>query len=97
MVILMSYALNPNQPPLPTPDADVLRQPTMEGGLLETQRRLAEITEMIHTASLFHDDVIAFSTGSKPIVPSNFVACSSVFTGTSYMPTEPNEKYFSIV
>mmetsp|Transcript_3039 Transcript_3039/g.6402 ORF Transcript_3039/g.6402 Transcript_3039/m.6402 type:complete len:438 (+) Transcript_3039:156-1469(+) len=58
MVILMSYALNPNQPPLPTPDADVLRQPTMEGGLLETQRRLAEITEMIHTASLFHDDVI---------------------------------------
>lgn len=23
-----------------------------------SQRRLAEITEMIHTASLFHDDVI---------------------------------------
>ena len=58
MVMLMSYALNPDKPPSPTPDADVLRQPTEEGGLLETQRRLAEITEMIHTASLFHDDVI---------------------------------------
>ncbi|KAI9102511.1 isoprenoid synthase domain-containing protein [Phlyctochytrium arcticum] len=27
-------------------------------GILPTQRRLAEITEMIHTASLLHDDVI---------------------------------------
>lgn len=27
------------------------------GGVLPTQRRLAEITEMIHTASLLHDDV----------------------------------------
>mmetsp|Transcript_81999 Transcript_81999/g.163823 ORF Transcript_81999/g.163823 Transcript_81999/m.163823 type:complete len:566 (-) Transcript_81999:269-1966(-) len=31
--------------------------PTAEG-VLASQRRLAEITEMIHTASLFHDDVI---------------------------------------
>ncbi|CAG8592003.1 1085_t:CDS:2 [Diversispora eburnea] len=31
------------------------------GTILPTQRRLAEITEMIHTASLFHDDVIDFS------------------------------------
>uniref|UniRef100_A0A7S1U6T1 Uncharacterized protein n=1 Tax=Phaeomonas parva TaxID=124430 RepID=A0A7S1U6T1_9STRA len=28
------------------------------GGIDDRQRRLAEITEMIHTASLFHDDVI---------------------------------------
>ncbi|KAJ1554444.1 coq1 putative hexaprenyl diphosphate synthase, partial [Cladochytrium tenue] len=28
------------------------------GGILPAQRRLAEITEMIHTASLLHDDVI---------------------------------------
>ena len=26
--------------------------------MLLSQKRLAEITEMIHTASLFHDDVI---------------------------------------
>jgi geranylgeranyl pyrophosphate synthase len=28
------------------------------GGACPKQKRLAEITEMIHTASLFHDDVI---------------------------------------
>ena len=27
-------------------------------GIVEKQRKLAEITEMIHTASLIHDDVI---------------------------------------
>ena len=26
--------------------------------ILQLQKRIAEITEMIHTASLFHDDVI---------------------------------------
>lgn len=30
----------------------------MNNHVLKSQRRLAEITEMIHTASLFHDDVI---------------------------------------
>jgi geranylgeranyl pyrophosphate synthase len=30
----------------------------LNGQAWEAQRRLAEITEMIHTASLFHDDVI---------------------------------------
>lgn len=42
MVLLLALATNP---------------PSHEG-LLASQRRLAEITEMIHTASLFHDDVI---------------------------------------
>ncbi|KAK9447037.1 isoprenoid synthase domain-containing protein [Limtongia smithiae] len=37
------------------PDADVIEPDT---GILPSQRRLAEITEMIHAASLLHDDVI---------------------------------------
>lgn len=32
--------------------------PLLTAHILKSQRRLAEITEMIHTASLFHDDVI---------------------------------------
>ncbi|KAG5191230.1 geranyl-diphosphate synthase [Tribonema minus] len=46
MVLLMSRACNASCAPPPAPFA------------LACQRRLAEITEMIHTASLFHDDVI---------------------------------------
>jgi len=34
------------------------RATTADGGLLPRHRRLAQITEMIHTASLVHDDVI---------------------------------------
>jgi hexaprenyl-diphosphate synthase len=33
-----------------------------DGSILPSQRRLAEITELIHTASLLHDDVIDHST-----------------------------------
>lgn len=47
MVLLMSYALNT------IPGSDVLPLQASP-----KQKRLAEITEMIHTASLFHDDVI---------------------------------------
>lgn len=32
--------------------------PNSSNMVLDSQKRLAEITEMIHTASLFHDDVI---------------------------------------
>ncbi|KAI8800200.1 isoprenoid synthase domain-containing protein [Cladochytrium replicatum] len=42
--------------PLFTPSTEV--EPPGSNGILHTQRRLAEITEMIHTASLLHDDVI---------------------------------------
>ncbi|KAI8613513.1 isoprenoid synthase domain-containing protein [Chytriomyces sp. MP71] len=47
------FALAVNAPPLSA---------SKQGGeILPTQRRLAEITEMIHTASLLHDDVIDMS------------------------------------
>jgi len=36
--------------------------------ITERQRRLAEITEMIHTASLVHDDVLV-RPGSKCLLP----------------------------
>lgn len=51
MVLAVSYALN----------AQNSRMDGVHDGLLfasPSQKRLAEITEMIHTASLFHDDVI---------------------------------------
>ena len=51
MVMLLSRAMMHNNSYLET-SAPRLNQ------TLKSQRRLAEITEMIHTASLFHDDVI---------------------------------------
>ena len=49
MVMLLSRAI------LPMGSDEVTH---MDNHVLKSQRRLAEITEMIHTASLFHDDVI---------------------------------------
>lgn len=51
----------PELPPLPFPtpfsyDAQFLAKRT--NGITESQRRLGEIIEMIHTASLLHDDVL---------------------------------------
>jgi hexaprenyl-diphosphate synthase len=44
------------------------------GGITGSQRRLAEITEMIHAASLLHDDVIDASSTRR-----NNPSCVSVF------------------
>ncbi|GMH57875.1 hypothetical protein TrVE_jg11864 [Triparma verrucosa] len=54
------------------PTMVVLCSKAVSGGespLLPTQRRLAEITEMIHTASLFHDDVLD-SSPTRRSLPS---------------------------
>lgn len=60
MVLLMSRALAHDAGGnIPLADT-FLSQPLawQRGDLVDSQRRLAEISEMIHTASLFHDDVI---------------------------------------
>ena len=56
---------------------------TTTSSLLPTQRRLAEITEMIHVASLLHDDVIdlASTRRSAPSAPSLFGNKLTVLAG----------------
>jgi len=57
------------------PDRPVFKDiPVASGGITPSQRRLAEITEMIHAASLLHDDVIDASLTRR-----NNPSCVSVF------------------
>ncbi|CAG8451174.1 4839_t:CDS:2 [Acaulospora morrowiae] len=72
---LSSKALNKNISSFPTSDVDsTFYSPSLspEGVIiLPTQRRLAEITEMIHTASLLHDDVIDVSESRRNLPSAN--------------------------
>jgi hexaprenyl-diphosphate synthase len=57
------------------PDSPLFEEPIVgSGGITASQRRLAEITEMIHAASLLHDDVIDASLTRR-----NNPSCVSVF------------------
>ena len=58
------YDNNPDQPssPLLQPSHETKYAFSDDESILPSQRRLAEITELIHTASLLHDDVIDIST-----------------------------------
>ncbi|KAK4058365.1 coq1 putative hexaprenyl diphosphate synthase [Microbotryomycetes sp. JL221] len=66
-----------------TPTTTTLAQSITQTHLLPSQRRLAEITEMIHVASLLHDDVIdlADSRRGRPSAPSLFGNKLSVLAG----------------
>ncbi|WFD29812.1 tRNA dimethylallyltransferase [Malassezia sp. CBS 17886] len=57
--------------------------PALQNTILPTQRRLAEITEMIHVASLLHDDVIDASPLRRgaPSAPSTFGNKLSILGG----------------
>ncbi|CAJ2509307.1 Uu.00g143330.m01.CDS01 [Anthostomella pinea] len=56
-----------------SPLADFSSQPeSTESDILPSQRRLAEITELIHTASLLHDDVVDHSISRRGSPSANF-------------------------
>ncbi|KAI0348119.1 terpenoid synthase [Trametopsis cervina] len=66
-------------PPIPPPEASTSAIPQLSNSLLPTQMRLAQIVEMIHVASLLHDDVVDRSPLRRG-VPSAPVAFGNKLT-----------------
>ncbi len=69
-----------SQPPVDTPSAP---EPALAHAVLPTQIRLAQIVEMMHTASLLHDDVIDASALRRgaPSAPATFGKKRAVLAG----------------
>lgn len=61
--------VNPSAAPLAARDPALVAQGGVD--ILPSQRRLAEITELIHTASLLHDDVIDYSISRRGSASAN--------------------------
>ncbi|KAH0551078.1 hypothetical protein GP486_007574 [Trichoglossum hirsutum] len=62
--------INPSITPLSAASHDVNYE-SRDSDILPSQRRLAEITELIHTASLLHDDVIDHSLSRRSVPSAN--------------------------
>lgn len=75
--------LAPAASPTPLPSTPYIPALASPPFLLPTQRRLAEISEMIHVASLLHDDVIDNSPTrrSQPSAPALFGSKLSILAG----------------
>ncbi|ADV23897.1 hexaprenyl-diphosphate synthase [Cryptococcus gattii E566] len=73
----------PEPEPLPSQFDGLLGGENGQPVILPTQRRLASITEMIHVASLLHDDVIDASSLRRgtPSAPSTFGNKLSILSG----------------
>ena len=67
--------VNPSSPATNLLSASVIdaAYTSEDSDILPSQRRLAEITELIHTASLLHDDVIDHSTARRSAPSANLV------------------------